>query len=278
MFSRVLNTLEIPDFGRTVSLLDSDLTDRYAISCIHKRKYSILLDELHIFSKENGHICQMMNKKLLIFDFDGTLCDTRESIVKTYRMVMEHMGLEDRDDSLLASTIGTPLVKAYPELFPQLTEEEARRAVSVHRAFWDGHQDELRPRLFPGVYDTVWKLYNYGHILTIASARRRDSLKDFIRIFGLDTCFDFIVGVEDVVNAKPHPEAVNAILGKYGTDPSEAFVVGDMPVDILMGKGAGVSGCGVTYGNSCREDLLAAGASYVIDDFADLTGIPFINV
>ena len=51
---------------------------------------------------------------------------------------------------------------------------------------------------------------------------------------------------------------------------SEALVVGDMPVDIQMGLGAGTRTCGVSYGNANRDALLAAGAHYVIDDFAQL--------
>lgn len=43
-----------------------------------------------------------------------------------------------------------------------------------------------------------------------------------------------------------------------------------MPFDILMGRGAGAKTCGVTYGNSSREELQVSGADYVIDDFASL--------
>ena len=55
--------------------------------------------------------------------------------------------------------------------------------------------------------------------------------------------------------------------------PSDAIVVGDMPVDIQMGKGAGVRTCGVSFGNSSREALIEAGADYVIDDFRELISI-----
>ena len=53
-------------------------------------------------------------------------------------------------------------------------------------------------------------------------------------------------------------------------EASETLVVGDMDVDILMGARAGARTCGVTYGNGSRETLAAAGANYIIDDFAEL--------
>lgn len=230
-----------------------------------------------LFSKNLTIFAKHMDKKLILFDFDGTLCDTRESIVKTYHMVIDKLGLEDKDDDLLASTIGTPLVKAYPQLFPEMTPEEAANAVVVHRSFWDTRQDILQPKLFPGVAETLEELSRRGHLMTIASARRKDTLKHYLNIFGVSQYFDFVLGVEDVVNAKPDPEAVLVTLKHYGCDASEAFMVGDMPVDILMASGAGVAGCGVTYGNSCREDLSASGAMYVIDEFKELLDIPFIR-
>lgn len=218
-----------------------------------------------------------MEKKLILFDFDGTLCDTRESIVRTYHMVIDKLGLEDKDDELLASTIGTPLVKAYPFLFPHMTPEEATNAVAVHRSFWDTRQDILQPKLFPGVADTLAVLADKGYTMTIASARRRDTLKHYLDIFGVAQYFDFILGVEDVVNAKPEPEAVLVTLEHYGCDAADALMVGDMPVDILMGAGAKVATCGVTYGNSCREELAASGADYIIDEFKELLDVPFIS-
>ena len=79
-----------------------------------------------------------------------------------------------------------------------------------------------------------------------------------------------VLGADGVTNAKPHPEPVLKTLSALGFSPEEAIVVGDMPVDILMGKGAGTRTCGVTYGNSCREDLSAAGADMIIDNFSEL--------
>ena len=69
---------------------------------------------------------------------------------------------------------------------------------------------------------------------------------------------------------KPDPEPVLMTLEKLNIDASETLVVGDMPVDILMGKGAGCTTCGVTYGNATREELVEAGADNIIDEFSAL--------
>ena len=58
-----------------------------------------------------------------------------------------------------------------------------------------------------------------------------------------------------------------------GYRADEALMVGDMPVDILMGARAGARTVGVTYGNSSREDLKATGADYVFDRFSQLLSV-----
>ena len=75
-----------------------------------------------------------------------------------------------------------------------------------------------------------------------------------------------------MVKAKPDPEPVLNTLSALGFKASETLVVGDMNVDILMGKNAGAKTCGVTYGNGTKEELEEAGADYIIDSFDELIG------
>ena len=86
-------------------------------------------------------------------------------------------------------------------------------------------------------------------------------------------CISYLVGADDVENAKPNPEPVLKTLSATGFDASETLVVGDMNVDILMGVHAGAKTCGVTYGNGTRRELEEAGADYIIDSFDELMGL-----
>ena len=64
-----------------------------------------------------------------------------------------------------------------------------------------------------------------------------------------------LVGADDVEKAKPNLEPVLQTLSSLGFKASETLVVGDMDVDILMGKNAGAKTCGVTYGNGTKREL-----------------------
>ena len=214
-----------------------------------------------------------MNIDLIIFDFDGTLCDTRQKIVRMLQQTMRELGLPVADEQSCAATIGVPLAEAYRQLFPDITAETAILYAKYYRQAFEANKHHLVPDLFPHVAETLAHLHAMGTKMTVASSRDGNSLGWFLQRMELDRYFDLIIGAGDVQNAKPDPEPVLTTLAKTGIDAERALVVGDMAVDILMGSRAGVRTCGVTYGNGSREDLLAAGADFLIDDIAELAGM-----
>jgi phosphoglycolate phosphatase len=90
---------------------------------------------------------------------------------------------------------------------------------------------------------------------------------------GIADYISYILGADDVKEAKPKPEPVLKTLFEMHYDASEAIVVGDMAVDIQMGANAGTKTCGVTWGNGTRDELVQAGATFIIDRMEDLIEI-----
>lgn len=211
--------------------------------------------------------------KLIILDFDGTLCDTRNTIVKTLQMTMQHFGLEVLDEYVCATSIGLPLKEAFQKLHPQLDDEEATACADTYRIIFEDNKDALKPKLFPEVLETLRELAARGYDLTIASSRSNKSLLGFVEETGLSDIISMVVGANDVVNAKPHPEPVLKIMEARGVKAVETLVVGDMHYDINMGRNAGAYTCGVTYGNGSREELEGCNADFVIDRFSELISL-----
>ena len=209
----------------------------------------------------------MERRKVLIFDFDGTLCDTRRNIIVAFRATMERLGLELRDEATCGATIGLTLRDGFRSMYPELGDEAIDNCVDTYRQIFAERREELMPELFPHVAATLEELRHRGYRFTIASSRLTDSLMLFMRHHGIDTYFEYVVGSDSVTHHKPHPEPVLKTLAALNIEPSDAFVVGDMPVDIAMAHGAGVKACGVTYGNATREEIEASGAEYVFDRF-----------
>ena len=209
-------------------------------------------------------------KKLVILDFDGTLADTRELIIRTSQDAMRRMGYPGQDEETIAATIGLSLDEGLLQMYPDLPRETLPEWVRAYREIFEQLRTQIVPALFPGVRETLGTLYGKGCLLSVASSRKSNSLHGFLDSMGLSQYITYVLGADDVTHAKPHPEPVLKTLRELGVPAAEALVVGDMPVDIRMGLGAGAWTCGVTYGNSSRRELTEAGAHHVIDRFSDL--------
>ena len=207
--------------------------------------------------------------KLIILDFDGTLADTRGLIVKTMQQTLDALGLESRTDEQCAAMIGLPLKQAFTDLLP-MDDEMGDRCAETYRSLFNENNAIYTVPAFPNVLETLHQLHEQGYILTIASSRSHRSLMEFVEDMHLDEVIPYVLGADDVKQAKPHPEPVLKTLEAFGCKPEDAWVVGDTWYDIEMGRRAGVRTCGVTYGNGSREELICAGADVLVDDFGEL--------
>lgn len=214
-----------------------------------------------------------MKLRLIIFDFDGTLCDTRQNIIKAFRATMQTLKLEPRDEATCGATIGLTLRDGFAVMYPSFSDTEIDHCVDTYRRIFAEHRAEYMPELFEGVGEVLDVLYREGYTMAIASSRLTDSLMLFMRAHNIDRYFSCVVGSDSVECHKPSSEPADKVLSELGFKPTEALVVGDMPVDILMGRNAGTRTVGVSYGNASREELEASAADYVIDDIRALLSI-----
>lgn len=211
-----------------------------------------------------------MQKRLVILDFDGTIADTRATILRTFRMTIEELSLEARSDEECGSTIGLPLVEGFHKLYPSISPEQSELYTETYRRIFRENKRNLSPDMFAGVLKTIKALHDKGLTITIASSRSRRPLLEFVESFGLHAMIPYVLGLEDCTQHKPDPEPVLKTLRELKFRADETLVVGDMPYDILMGARAGAETCGVSYGNASADELRAAGATHIIDTFPQL--------
>lgn len=214
-----------------------------------------------------------MTPQLIIFDFDGTLADTTATILQTYRMAIESMGAPTRSDAECQATIGLPLKEGFRQLYPNQPEDWLDCCVETYHQIFESNKRQLRPQLYPGVYQTLKQLAGKGIQMSVASSRNRASLVEMCEDNGIAGFFSLILGAEDVTRAKPDPQPVLITLERLSQNADQTVVVGDMPVDIAMGHSAGCHTIGVTYGNSIRRALAEAGSDKIIDSFSELLNL-----
>ncbi|MDE5876739.1 MAG: HAD-IA family hydrolase [Muribaculaceae bacterium] len=210
----------------------------------------------------------------VIFDFDGTLADTRESIITTMTETMRVLGRPEADADVMTALIGLPLKEGIRRAAGIEDEKALDDAVALYRKIYQ----DMAPhsiKLYPGVKETLENLVANGYRLAVATSRGKESLKQMLEVTGIAHLFTVLKADEDVINKKPAPDMVRDILYELDCWPAEAMMVGDTTFDIMMGKGAGVRSCGVTYGNHNRFQLIEAGADYVVDSITEI--IPLMS-
>ena len=212
----------------------------------------------------------MSKTKIIILDFDGTLGNTTNVIIRTMHATIKDMGLPERTDAECATMIGPRLIEIPQLLFPGLNVDCELYAETYRKNFKIFNTDGA-VEVYPNVLETLKELKDRGYILTVASSRSKSTLLAYVKALGLDETVSYVIGAEDVKAGKPDPEATIKILENFGMKPEEAIVVGDTVYDIQMGANAGTRTCAVTYGNGKRETL--SEATWVIDDFSELLDI-----
>jgi HAD superfamily hydrolase (TIGR01509 family) len=195
--------------------------------------------------------------RLIVWDFDGTLADSRPLIVAGMEHALKSLGLQDLPGirEVWLAQVGLPVEEGLRRTFEGL-EVDATEVLKAYRSFdWLANEQLLQP--FPGMSALVHELHGMGVKMAIASSKRTVALQRQVLALGWAACFDPLVTPDDVRVGKPHPESLEICLRVHGLDPGEALMIGDTPFDLEMAQRAGVPSVAVGHGFYGREALLA---------------------
>lgn len=188
-----------------------------------------------------------------LFDLDGTLIDSIDLILRSYRHTMQHhRGEPLPPDAYWLEGLGTPLVVQFRRWTEDLTEIDAM--IATYRDFNRAHHDAL-VRAYDGVAAEVLRLRDNGKRLGLVTSKTRDGAQKGLKLVGLEQAFDAIVGCDDCTNFKPHPEPVLTALRLLGADPRATVYIGDSRHDMACGRAAGVKTAAVLWGPFGRDHL-----------------------
>jgi phosphoglycolate phosphatase len=208
--------------------------------------------------------------KLIIFDFDGTLVDSRSLILESHRTVFSEfrLPLPAPADSLalvgmsldvILTRLAGPtapileMVRAYDLLLPQLRTDPA-----------------FAEKPFDGIADLLYELSSTpGIILGIATGHRSDTVAPALEALQWSGFFRTIQAA-DMAPSKPHPGMLLQALAATGVSSENAIFIGDTTFDMQMAQAAQLRSIGVSWGYHKAEPLMAAGAHRVAQAVEDL--------
>ncbi len=207
----------------------------------------------------------------IIFDFDGTLTDSRRDIAGAQLQALRALGFDGYREEEVYRLIGKPLQETFARLLPREHHDRIPEAIAFYAEYYPPRALETTI-LFPGVRETLEALKTRGHRLAVASTKKGIGILHATEHFGITGLFDRLQGSEGIA-FKPSPDVIQAVLENQGWRPEETLMVGDTDADILAGKAAGVATCAVTYGALTAEELRALHPDFVITAFTELPGI-----
>lgn len=208
--------------------------------------------------------------KLIIFDFDGTLVDSRSLILESHRIVFSEFRLPLPPAAACLSLVGQTLdlileelagpaapirdmVRAYDFLLPKLRADPA----FAEKPF-EGIADLLRD--LSTAPDTVLGMATGHTSVTVGPALAALQWRDFFRT----------IQAADMAPSKPHPAMLLQALTATGASPERTIFVGDTTYDMEMARAAKVRPMGVNWGYHRPEQLLSAGAHRIASTVEEL--------
>jgi phosphoglycolate phosphatase len=204
---------------------------------------------------------------LIMFDFDGTIVDSKDDIAASANHVLAARGLPPKDPELIAGYIGNGIHVLLGKTLSTADEADVKDAVETFRGhYWDHCMDRT-----VGYEGVVEMLEHFGGktkaIVTNKPKRFTDHILEGL---GLAGYFVSVVGGDGPCAKKPSPEGFLAVLNSLDVPAEKALVVGDSHNDVLGGKAAGCLTCAVTYGLGKRSVLEATHPHMIIDNIEEL--------
>lgn len=205
---------------------------------------------------------------LIVFDWDGTLCDSTGRIVHAMQWAASELGLPVPGDEAVRDIIGLGLPEAMATLFPEL-DEPARLAMRERYSRCYTELDADPAQLFPGAMDVMQQLRSQNHLLAVATGKSRRGLDRVLGGLGLAQWFD-ATRCADETSSKPDPQMLHELVTLCRADLEQSLVVGDSEYDLAMAAAAGVDSVGVSYGVHTPDRLRRHQPLAIIDELIQL--------
>lgn len=216
---------------------------------------------------DNNKLKDYTSVRLLVFDLDGTLIDSKDDLVQSVNAVRRRLGLHTLPEETVASYVGRGVVVLMRRaLGDDATEAEVAQATEFFLEYYRDHMlDHTVP--YPGVREALEQLKPRS--MAVLTNKPVKFSKAILAGLGLDHYFTQVYGGNSFAQKKPDPVGILALMSEANVEAERTMMVGDSDTDVLTGRNAGVRTCGVTYGLA-PETLKTSPPDLLLDDLREL--------
>jgi phosphoglycolate phosphatase len=192
--------------------------------------------------------------RLLVFDLDGTLIDSRLDLIHSVNATLRHIGRPELGGDIIASYVGDGAPALVRRALGDTEKDDGtllRSALEYFLGYYRLHKLD-HTTVYDGIAETLAALSastnGLPRRMAVLSNKPVNPSRDIVRALGLADFFIGVYGGNSFTTKKPDPLGVRAILEETGVAADEALMIGDSSIDVLTGRNAGLWTCGVLYG------------------------------
>ena len=202
----------------------------------------------------------------IIFDLDGTLIDTFDTQLKSWREAFEKVGSKMETDKF-ANNFGKSYKDFTFSIDPSLTNFDINEVIQTNKKLMGERSNEYS--LFPESKKILETLNTKQITCMVASSNPRRVSESLLKQFQIDHLIGKVVGPDDVKNGKPAPDMLNLALNHHKIHPSKSIMVGDTAHDILAGKNASTK-TALILRREEQHNSLSSNPDYIINNLEEL--------
>ena len=220
--------------------------------------------------------------KLVIFDLDGTLIDSRLDLVHSVNAAIRHIGKPELPEHLIASYVGDGAPALIQRALGGDTVDEAliRKGLAFFLTYYRDHKLD-HTTLYEGIKTALSQVRNSGNgvprKMAVLTNKPVNPSRAIVEALGLKPYFSQVYGGNSFETKKPDPEGARKLLSESGVRPEQAGIVGDSHTDIETGHNAGLWTVGVTYGFA-PQTLMDAHPDVLVDTPAEVGAVFAENI
>jgi phosphoglycolate phosphatase len=190
--------------------------------------------------------------KLLIFDLDGTLIDSRLDLVHSVNAMLRHFKRPALPAELIANYVGDGAPMLVRRALGDPDDERfVAEAVEFFLTYYRAHKLD-HTHVYPGIPEALAELRRNGNgserRMAVLSNKPVNPSRQIVEALGLQPYFEQVYGGNSFSTKKPDPQGAQKLMEEAGANRKETIIIGDSSVDVITGRNAGVWTCGVTYG------------------------------
>jgi len=211
-----------------------------------------------------------MLPQAVLFDLDGTLCDSAPDMAAAVDLTLEQTGLQpaglDKVRGWVGDGVAALVERALRDAGGQNPEPEA--LASATAMFLEAYQSRLcvDSKLYPGIQQLLKTLKDRDIALGVVTNKPAAFTEPLLEALGIATFFGSTISGDTCAERKPHPLPVLTALEELGAAPARSAMIGDSPNDALSARAAGTSALLMTWGYNVGVDLKSLDTDGLFDD------------